>query len=393
MYLLIKSCFWLSVLFIVYPLAIYPALVYVIGLIRPRPVKRRAWIPSVTVLIPAYNEAQHIAATVQNKLDQDYPTDRLQIIVVSDGSTDSTDDIVRGFASRGVQLIRLDQRQGKAVALNEGVRHANGEILVFNDANSLFAPDGIRRLVENFADPEVGNVCGSLTLEAHGADAAGVGCVAYNKYEHVVRMLETRAGSIIGVNGGVDAVRKELYRDVPKHLITDLVLPLEVIRAKRRVVYDGRVQSFEVANSDIGSEFRMRVRVALRGLQGLAYMRPLLNPVRYPWVAFSLLSHKALRYFSFVFLLIASVTNPMLSSTRFHAVLFVIQVILYVSAFAGLRKDLPRIVKKWTAIPTYFVMFNLAFAVAAIKFLRGETMATWQPRAGAQPSQHYNQTA
>jgi len=235
-----KICFWLSIFLILYPMLIYPALVFLLGLIWPRTRNRRSWCPSVTVLIPAYNEAQNIAATIQNKLDQDYPCNQLEIIVISDGSTDGTDDIVRGFSSQNVRLIRREQREGKAAALNEAVRHSRGEILVFSDANSLFAADAIRLMIENFADPKVGYVTGSLTYKTQSAGIAEKGCSAYMKYENTLRTLETRAGSIIGVNGGVDAIRRDLYRDVPRNLITDFVLPLHVISTKHRVVYDER---------------------------------------------------------------------------------------------------------------------------------------------------------
>jgi len=389
---LAKTCFWFSVFLIAYPAIIYPALVWFVALIWPKPVKKHAWTPAVTVLIPAYNEMQHIAATIQNKLEQDYPRDRLEIIVVSDGSTDGTDDIVSEFSSYNVRLIRREERQGKAAGLNEGVRSARGEILVFSDANSLFSPNAISRMVENFADPEVGYVTGNLAYQIYRQGTAGNGCSAYMKYENALRKLETRASSIIGVNGGVDSIRRELYTDVPRRLITDFVLPLHVISTNHRVVYDERVRSSEAANSELGSEFRMRVRVALRALQGIAYMRRLCNPFKYPWAAFCLISHKVSRYFCFFFLLIAFPANLILASSRGYAVFFLVQVIAYLLAFTGLRKGLPSLFRKLTSIPSYFVMSNAAFAVAAVKFLQGETMATWQPRAGAQPSR-YNQAA
>ena len=388
-----KICFWVSIFLIIYPSVIYPSLVCLFGLIRPRRVKHRSWFPSVTVLIPAYNEAQNIAATIQNKLDQDYPRDRVEIIVISDGSTDGTDDIVRQFSSQNVRLIRREPREGKAAALNEAVRFASGEILVFSDANSLFAPDAIRLMMENFADPEVGYVTGNLNYKIQSAGIAGNGCSAYMKYENTLRTLETRAGSIIGVNGGVDAIRRELYRDVPRNLITDFVLPLHVISTKHRVVYDERVHSSEVANSELGSEFRMRLRVSLRALQGIAYMRRLCNPFNYPWAAFSLTSHKVSRYFCFLFLSIAFATNLMLISYPGYRVLFIAQAIAYLLALVGLRKGLPGILRNLSLVPAYFLVTNVAFAMAAIKFLQGETMATWQPRAGAQPAERYNRAA
>lgn len=381
---LTKICFWLSVFMILYPIIIYPSLVCLLGLIWPRPVKRGSWLPCVTVLIPAHNEAQNIAATIRNKLEQDYPRERLEIIVMSDGSTDRTEDIVREFSSQNVRLIRRERREGKAAALNEGVRYAKGEILVFSDANSLFSPDAVRRLMENFAGSEIGYVTGNLTYRIPSAGTAGNGCSGYMKYENVLRKLETRAGSIIGVNGGVDAIRRELYRNVPRQLITDFVLPLHVISTKHRVVYDDRAHSFEVANSELRSEFRMRVRVALRALQGITYMRGLCNPVKYPWAAFSLISHKIIRYCSFLFLMIAFLTNLVLVTNPGYAALFIVQVIAYTLALVGWRKGLPKLVHKLTFMPSYFLVTNAAFAVAAIKFLQGETMATWQPRGGAQ---------
>jgi hypothetical protein len=248
-------------------------------------------------------------------------------------------------------------------------------------------------MMENFADPEVGYVTGNLAYKMRNSGIAGNGCSAYMKYENALRTLETRAGSIIGVNGGVDAIRRELYKDVPRQLITDFVLPLHVISTKHRVVYDERVHSSEVANSELGAEFRMRTRVGLRALQGITYMRRLCNPVNHPWTAFSLISHKVIRYFSFVFLPIVFLTNLMLVSTPVYAGLFVTQMIVYLLAFAGWRKNLSGPFRKLTFIPTYFLVTNAAFALAAIKYLQGKTMATWQPRAGAQTAERFNRAA
>lgn len=374
--------FWGAVFAILYPYIIYPVLIALAGAIRPHIVRRRAWTPRVTVLIAAHNEAGCIAATIANKLEQDYPQDRLQIIVISDGSTDGTDTIAGGFAARGVQLIRRDRREGKAAALNEGMQYARGDIVVFSDANSLFARDAIRRMVENFADPAVGYVTGNLHFDVRGNTATGDGNNAYMSYENLLRVLETRVGSVIGVNGGVDAIRRSLYKEIPNHLITDFVLPLHVIGRSRRVVYDERVCAHEMSNETIESEFRMRVRVALRALQGLMYMRRLLNPLHYPGTALRLISHKLLRYLAFVFLPVAFVSNLMLIAEPVYAALFGAQVLIYVLAVIGLRPGLSRVLHRLTVVPAYFLVTNVAFTIATIKFLAGQTMATWQPRAG-----------
>lgn len=378
----LEGLFIIAVAAALYPLIGYPLALCLIAALRPRVVARQEWDPQVTVLIPAYNEADCIAATIQNKLEQDYPAGKLQIIVVSDASSDGTDGIVKSYAPRGVELLRQARRQGKAAGLNEAVRHASGEILVFSDANSEFAPDAVRRLVENFADPQVGYVTGQLQY-THAEEASGRGSSSYMRYENWLRGLETRVDSVIGVNGGVDAMRRKLYAAVPVDQITDFVLPLQVIAAGFRVVFDERARSREQANQEMGSEFRMRVRVALRALRGIVYARAALSFVQRPLPAFCILSHKILRYLGFVFLASALVLNVLLATrSDLFALLLLAQSMLYLLAVIGLARGLPRALQTLTALPTYFVMSNVAFAVAALRFARGDTLATWKPRAG-----------
>lgn len=379
-----EIAFWTSVFLVAYPYVIYPLLIAILGKFRPRRVRRAAQQPTVTILIPAYNEVNFIAATIQNKLDQGYPADKLEIIVVSDGSTDGTDEVVATFADRGVVLLRRNGREGKAAALNDAIRRARGEIVVFSDANSLFGPNALQRMVENFADPDVGYLTGSLGFLSKDSNLSGAGAGAYMRYENFVRRIETQVGSIIGVNGGVDAIRRDLYVDTPPHLITDFVLPLNVIAKGRRVVFDPDVTSLEVPNSEISSEFRMRVRVALRALQGLAFMRRLLDPRRHPLTAFCLISHKVLRYLGFVFMAIALISNIVLAvvGDGYYQTLLALHIAGYILAALGLVQRLPGALKRATVIPSYLLLSNAAFAVATFRFLRGDVMAIWQPRAG-----------
>jgi hypothetical protein len=203
------------------------------------------------------------------------------------------------------------------------------------------------------------------------------------RFENLLRRLESRVHSIIGVNGGVDAMRRSLYADVPEALISDFVLPLQVVESGHRVVFDPRARSTEAANVDLSTEFRMRVRVALRGLQGLVYMRRLLNPLRFPVVAFCLWSHKALRYINVVLLPAAFACGAWLSRRGgLYLALFAAQVACYALAAVGLRERLPGFVRRVTAVPTYFVVTSWAFSLALVKLLRGQTMATWKPRSG-----------
>lgn len=380
---MIEFFFWASIFLIIYPYSIYPFVMLSIGSLWPRAINLKSIEPTVTVLIPAYNEASCIGATVQNKLVLDYPREKLQVIVVSDGSTDGTDGIVQQFFARGVELIRQEVREGKAAALNAAVKQATGEIIVFSDANSLFAPDAIRCLVQNFADPAIGYVTGSLHYVTNNNSLSGDGVSLYMGSENLLRRIETRAGSVIGVNGGIDAIRRRLYVDIPAQLITDFVLPLTVIAEKHRVIFDPRVRATEMANIEMASEFRMRVRVTLRALQGIAFMRRLLNPFQYPLAFFCLLSHKVIRYLGFVFLALALLLNSWLAqASLFYEVLLFLQLIGYSVALLGLLPKLPTWLRRSMTAPSYLLMTYVAFAMAMYKFVRGDSMAVWKPRAG-----------
>jgi len=375
--------FWGSLFLIVYPYGIYPPLVVVWAAVRPRPVRRAPIEPAVTVLVPAYNEAAVIGATLDAILAQDYPAAKLQIVVVSDASTDGTDAVVESYGTKGVTLLRQAQRGGKALGLNAGVRIARGEILVFCDANARFAPDAVRQLVRNFADPDVGYATGRLTLESESPGGATRAGSAYLEFEGRLRTAETRIGSVIGVNGGCDAMRRAMYSDVSRELISDFVLPLRVIAGGHRVVYDPSAMSREKANPELRSEFGMRVRVALRALQGVLHMRRLLDPLRFPAASFCLVSHKVLRYFAFVFLATALASNLVLASgSSLYRILLVLHLLVYALAACGIAGIGRGRLTRLTAVPGYLLMSYVAFAVASWRLIRGQSMATWKPRAG-----------
>ena len=373
---------FVSVAGVLYPVVGYPLILLVISKLRSWPVRKASYLPQVTILIPAYNEAECIARTLENKLEQDYPPEMREIVVVSDASDDGTDEIVSRYAQQGVKIIRREVREGKASALNAAVASVTSEIIIFSDANSCFADDTVRKLVENFADPTVGYVTGNLEY-THSGQTTGRGGGLYMRYENWLRTLESNVGSVIGVNGGVDAMRRSLYVPVPKEQITDFVLPLHVMATGSRVVFDESARSMEEANVQMAAEFRMRVRVALRAFNGLRYEKAVLNLIERPLSAFCVVSHKILRYIGFAFLLGTFLANAALASRGwFLRDLFVCQSAFYVLALIGWRAGLPRGIRRVTDIPAYFLMSNVAFAVATFRFLRGDTLATWKPRAG-----------
>jgi cellulose synthase/poly-beta-1,6-N-acetylglucosamine synthase-like glycosyltransferase len=377
--------FWVCLAIGLYPYAGYPLCVALLRAFRPRPVRAAPIAPRVTVVISAYNEASHIEATVRNKLDQDYPRDLLDVMVVSDGSTDGTDQVLTRLALQDprIAFFRQEPRAGKTAALNCLLERARGEIIVFADANSMYRPDSVRRLVAPFADPDVGYASGRmLYVDPHGS-LVGDGCTAYMRYENALRGLESAVGSVVGVDGGLDAIRRSLYQPMRPDQLPDFVLPLAVVEQGYRVVYVPEAVLEEETLTSEGAEYRMRVRVTLRALWALWDKRVLLNPLRFPLFSWQLTSHKLLRYLSFLPLAAAAVMNWLLVSRGWiYATLAAGQCCAALLALLALHGP-PRLRGFFLArYCYYFLLLNWASAVALLRFLRGEKQVLWQPRTG-----------
>jgi cellulose synthase/poly-beta-1,6-N-acetylglucosamine synthase-like glycosyltransferase len=379
----LEAVFWACLVIGFYPYLGYPICVALLRILRPRPVRSAAITPHVTVVISAYDEASHIESTVRNKLSQQYPQELLDIIVASDASTDGTDELLDRLARENsrVTFMRQDQRGGKTAALNRLVESSRGEIIVFADANSMYRPDAIRNLVTAFADPEVGYATGRMLYVDPQGSLVGDGCTAYMKYENVLRGYETGIGSIVGVDGGVDAVRRSLYQSMRSDQLPDLVLPLTVVEQGYRVVSVPGAIVEENTLTTQTAEYQMRVRVALRAFWALNDKRALLNPLRFPLFSWQLASHKLLRYLSFIPLGVAAVLNLILiSHGPVYGVLAALQccggLLAYMAVRGGLRRFAP------ARYCYYFVLLNWASAVAFKRFARGEKQVIWQPRTG-----------
>lgn len=384
--MLVEMGFWLCLVLVLYIYVGYPAAVFLLARLTGREVRKADIEPEVTVLIAAFNEEQEIERTVLNKLSQDYPSDRLEVVVISDGSTDRTDEMVEDLAGRHpgrVRFLRQEPRQGKTQALNKAVAHATGDILVFSDANSIYAPDAIRRLVRGFADPSVGYVTGQMIYTNPDGSGIGDGSGAYMRYENQLRVLESRLSSVVGVDGGIDAVRPELYVPMRPDQLPDFVLPLNVVEQGKRVIYEPDAKLYEPALSVATDEFRMRVRVSLRALWALHDKRNLLDPFQYPLFAWQLLSHKVLRYGAFVPLAGLLVFNALIVGEHpFYLGFLVMQLSAYgLAALGHWLGRMPTAAFKILA-PYYFVILNAACAVAIWKFLSRQKMVLWKPRVG-----------
>ena len=375
--------FCVSLIALVYIYLGYPLIVLLLAAFRPRHVRKESFEPCVSILIAAYNEERHIRNTIRNKLAQNYPKDKIEIIIISDGSNDKTDVIVQSFSDKGVKFFRQEPRKGKTAALNFGVQQAKGEIILFSDANSIYDPEAVRNLTRNFHDPKVGYVTGKMIYTNDDGTVVGDGCSAYMKYENFLREQETKVGSIVGVDGGIDAIRKKLYRTMSADQLPDFILPLRVVEQGFRVVYEPDALLREPALKFSADEYKMRVRVSLRALWALHDMRHLLNFRKFPLFAWNLFSHKVLRYGAFFFLITMYCTNAATYADQFFfGTFFILQNLFYAAAL--LAYALERAGRKFGPfyIPYYFTLLNLASAHAFAKFTAGQKIATWTPRKG-----------
>ena len=345
-----------------------------------RPVRRDDITPRVSVIIAAYNEERDIGAKLKNTLWLDYPRDRMEIIVASDCSTDQTDEIVRSFGAQGVILRQQPERFGKTVAQNRAVKISSGEILVFSDATTMYKRDAIRKIVRNFADPEVGCVAGQLIYANSSSSAVGDGCRSYWGYEKFLKRCESQVGSLIGVSGCLYAVRRICHARLASDMIDDFVIATEIHLQGLRTVYEPEAIAVEDANRRSRDEFRMRVRVIKQTLSALHRYRHTLNPFRHKMFAFQMIAHKALRY-AVPFLLIAAfiASGWGSGSVVWLRFAFIGQLALYGAAIAGLVRERRKLKLGPLAIPYYFALANAASLVAFWKALRGDAYVTWEP--------------
>jgi poly-beta-1,6-N-acetyl-D-glucosamine synthase len=272
MWLSSSIVYWSSLGFVAYTYAGYPALISLAARLRPRPATRGDATPTVTIVCAAHDEARAIDARLDNLLSLDYPRDRVQIIVVSDGSGDGTDDIVRRYADRGVELIRVEQPSGKPTALNRGVATARGDLVVFCDARQRIEPGALRALVAPFADPQVGAVSGEL----HMAGEQGPG--VYWRYEKLIRAAEGRFDSVVGATGALYAIRRNLWRALPADtLLDDVYTPMQIALRGYRVLFEPEARVHD-REATVANEFSRKARTLAGNYQILRQLPALLDP-------------------------------------------------------------------------------------------------------------------
>lgn len=374
------AVFWVAFALVVYAYAGYPVLLWLLALVRRRTSQTRAVVDlDLTLLICAHNEAQHIGAKLEECLALNYPKDRLQILVASDGSTDGTDEIVQQFAPRGVELVRIPRQHGKTHAQNVAAKCARGRVIVFSDATARYNADALQYLAGRFSDARVGAVSGAYVYhDPSQLSPTDLGARAYAGYDNRLRDLQGRVSTITGCCGCIYAVRRDLYTELDPRIISDLVQPLHVLRQGYRVAFEPRAVAWETATASVHREFSMRVRVVARAIAGLATVSCLLVPWRHPWVSLQLWSHKLLRW-SVPLLMVAMFSASLwLARSPLYRMLFVAQVVFYVDALLALMIPLRGVWKPLT-LPLYFCTINTAAVAGMLQYLRGNRYTVWQP--------------
>jgi cellulose synthase/poly-beta-1,6-N-acetylglucosamine synthase-like glycosyltransferase len=374
---------WCAAFLIAYVYIGYPGLLWLITRRYRRAVRQEDITPPVTLIISAFNERKVIGSKLRNALDLDYPTDRFEILVVSDASDDGTDAVVNSFRERGVQLLRMPQREGKTAGLNAALRQARGEIVVFSDANILYQSDAIRRLVRNFADPEVGCVTGDSRYAENFNSSAHVQEKTYWQYEQTIRALESLVGSTVGGDGAIFAIRKELYRPLPPEAINDLVIPLQIVAHGYRAVFEPTAVGFEPSAGNFAAEFRRKRRIVNRSWRGVLSISKVLNPQAVGMFAWQVWSHKVLRWLVFPMLLTAGVGCFLASPASFiyQVGTIVFMASITVAAVGGFLQDRLGRVARIAHLLFYFYMVNLASFLGIMMAMLGRVQVTWTPEA------------
>jgi cellulose synthase/poly-beta-1,6-N-acetylglucosamine synthase-like glycosyltransferase len=334
----------------------------------------------VTVIIPAYNEERSLDAKLRNVLATDYPSDRLEVIVVSDASTDRTNDIARSFADRGVQLLVQERRHGKSAGLNEAMKMSRGEVIVFTDANAMYSPSTIPTLVRYFDRPHIGLVSGYTRYVAADRQDVAETTNVYTSLERVIKGAESRWGCCVGADGAIFAMRRTLFRPLRHDDINDLVLPLGVIEQGYECVLAGDAYCIEQPGTTLDSEYRRQSRITNRTLRALWRHIGLLNPMRFGRFSFFLFSHKVVRFLVPIFLVIAFAALLLLA--RVHQVYLVAAALvsLGLAAAVGLsRRRTPwSLPARLLSTMGVFLTINAAVLEGWWTFLRGRREVVWQ---------------
>ncbi len=372
--------FWAIIAANLYTYLGYPALTLLLSLFVDNPVEKGDQEPKVTFLIAAYNEEKFIEQKLEDTLGLNYPGEKLEIIVASDGSSDRTDAIVRTFEKRGVILCRVEGRVGKTETQNQALKIATGDIVIFSDATTTYGKDAIRMIARNYHSPYVGAVSGRYEYVNHSGAPVGHGTILFWKYENFLKSRQTKIKTVTGCCGCIYSVRRLLYENLPKDIISDLVEPLKILEKGYRISFEPEAVAYETTTESSKQEFGMRIRVISRGMCGLWYMRKLFNPFKFGFVSFQLLSHKVMRWVIPFGLPLLLASNIALIGRPIYNLILIIQILFYLAAGWGYFMEKMGGKGKLFSLPLYYCLVNGASMIAFFRTIMGRKSVIWETR-------------
>jgi biofilm PGA synthesis N-glycosyltransferase PgaC len=371
--------FWVPLALLAYVYVGYPLIAALRARLWPKPRLRAPIEPPISIVVMAHNEEERIGPRIENLLALDYPRDKVEIVIGSDGSTDATVQRALEYEDRGVTVCPFNQHRGKPATINSVVPMVRGDIIVFADARQRFEPQTVRELVANFADPAVGGASGELVLAAHdGTAAAGHGTAFYWRYEKFIRSTEGRADSTIGATGAIYAIRRDLFEPMPDDtLLDDVLIPLRIVRRGYRVVFEPNARALDQASSTARQEFVRKTRTIAGMFQLIAREGWLLNPLRNRlW--FETISHKVLRLTLPMLHVTWLASNIVLADWGFYGLMLTLQAIFYGAAAVGLSQRDGRHRSILFTAPAAMCLLLWATAVGFFRFLTNSQQVTWE---------------
>ncbi|MEI6682016.1 MAG: glycosyltransferase family 2 protein [Bacteroidota bacterium] len=387
---ILKIIFWILLFIVFYAYIGYGILLFVMVRIKrifgQKSVHTEAgYEPEVTLFIAAYNEKDFVAEKVRNSLELDYPKEKLHMVWVTDGSDDGTPEELKKY--EGLEVYHLPGRSGKIGAMNRGMKFVKTPVVVFCDANTMLGRESIRRIVRLFSDPKVGCVSGEKRIYSKEKDsAAGAGEGLYWKYESTLKKWDAELYSVVGAAGELFAIRTELYQEVERDtLLDDFIISLRVAQKGYTIQYDPDAYAIETASANVKEELKRKIRISAGGIQSVIRLRSLLNIFKFGMLSFQYISHRVLRWtlapLSLLFMLIIGLVLALdegITGTGFYNILFMLQVLFYLSALLGWYLENKAIRVKLLFVPYYFFIMNLSVFLGFKRYMKGSQSVNWE---------------
>ena len=384
-----QTTFWISLLIIIYTFIGYGLILYLLVILRRLfkgkrqiPVLKDEEFPNCTLVIAAYNEESIILEKIQNTLSLNYPEGKLEILFITDGSTDKTPKILKQFPE--IKLMHQPERKGKVAAMHRAVEQVKTEIIIFTDANTLLNKDALLNIAVHYSDKKVGAVAGEKRIHSEErADAGAAGEGFYWKYESKLKKWDSELFSVVGAAGELFSVRRELYQAVSDDTILDDFMISMLIAIKGyRIIYEPRAYAVEQASANITEELKRKIRIAAGGIQSILRLKPLLNIFSYGILSFQYISHRVLRWtitpFLLILVLILNVCISLQSDLIIYNFLLAGQSIFYLLAFIGMIFENKELRIKIFFIPYYFCVMNYAIMAGFKRYVGSQQSAVWE---------------